>query len=627
MSFSRTVLVLLLTLLLSNISSSAFAMSDEERSFLLMYFKEEEIQIVSATRSLKSITRVAENVEVVTKDDIELMNAHTVTEVLNRVNGIQMQIGGSGLGSSSNPEIQGSNIKHVAVFLDGVLLNGVAGNTAELGTIPVQFIERIEIIKGPGSSVWGSSLGGVINIISKSPGSREKIGGTMQASYGERNTGDFRAEVYGKREAFGYYLYAGRIQTDGFMPDDNLSDNNLYAKFEYGLIKDTTLQYILFYNNAHRGRGQFIDFDVSTKERIENLLSSLSLRSALSKDLDLDVSLKFRSRKSRYNENLLSTGEDAFNANEDDRRYSGSAKLTWRQGIHQVVAGTDINHDIVKTTSVNEDKLSITKWAFFANDTISLGRLTVIPGLRVDKTDQTSSFLSPSLGITYEIANKTLLRAYVARGFSDPTLVDLKGSAPWYVPNPDLKPEKVWSYQAGMETGVLKYLWLKLSAFRHDIRDSVERSDVAPDGSVWTFVNAGRFRRQGIEAEIKTAPIYNFILAAGTSFIKSKNLETGEDERNVPTNTYDISLAYDDKKSFRGVLKGHYIWWNMDGYYTAQYNGFIFDLNLIKSILKKGDTNLEVFATGHNIFNGSQYWTTPYINARRWLEAGLRMKF
>ena len=141
-----------------------------------MYFDEDELFVVSTTRSLKSITRIAENVEVVTTEDIELMNAHTVADVLNTVTGVQVQTNG-GTGAFSFVNIQGSDQRHVAVFMDGVLLNVFTDNIADIAMIPVQIVEKIEIIKGPASSAWGSSLGGVVNIITKA-GSFGKSGGT-----------------------------------------------------------------------------------------------------------------------------------------------------------------------------------------------------------------------------------------------------------------------------------------------------------------------------------------------------------------------------------------------------------------------------------------------------------------
>ena len=76
---------LALFLILASTVHEAAAVSEAEKTFLSMYFTDEELVVVSATRSLKSITRVAENVEVVTKEDIELMNAHTLADVLNGI--------------------------------------------------------------------------------------------------------------------------------------------------------------------------------------------------------------------------------------------------------------------------------------------------------------------------------------------------------------------------------------------------------------------------------------------------------------------------------------------------------------------------------------------------------------
>ena len=115
------------------------------------------------------------------------MNAHTLADVLNTVNGVVVEFGGASPGSIAGASIQGSALEHVVVMFDGIVIN-TASDQADLSAIPVQMIEKVEIIKGPASSVWGSSLGGVINVITKSPRNSETPGGTVSASYGERNT-------------------------------------------------------------------------------------------------------------------------------------------------------------------------------------------------------------------------------------------------------------------------------------------------------------------------------------------------------------------------------------------------------------------------------------------------------
>ena len=111
--------------------SAALAQPSEDRKFLLLYFKEEELVVESPTRGPKSITQVAENITVITADDIKLMNAHTVAEVLNTITGVQMFLSG-GPGSIATATIQGSDARHVAVFIDGVSLNNIGDNVVYL---------------------------------------------------------------------------------------------------------------------------------------------------------------------------------------------------------------------------------------------------------------------------------------------------------------------------------------------------------------------------------------------------------------------------------------------------------------------------------------------------------------
>ena len=633
MSFSRTAFVLFLFFILSPFSSPAFAMSEEEKSFLLMYFKEEEIQVISATRSLKSITRIAENVEVVTSADIELMNAHTLAEVLNTINGVQGLNGGSP-GSISTVQIQGSRIEHVVVLVDGINIDYLGGS-ADVSLIPAQIIDKVEVIKGPASSVWGSSLGGIVNVITKSPLSSDGTKGLVSGSYGERNTGDFRAELGGKKNNVGYYLYAGRLQTDGLRRWGDLWQNNIYGKISYDFTKDTSAIFTLFYNRGRRTEGDYEIDGFKLRDKTENLLSSLSLRSKLSDSLSFTASARTAMlSKDTFTTDLATETESASSF--DDKKYGGSIKLDWMQERHAVVFGADYDFNRTESAIYAAGKIDEKIMAVYANDTISLGKLSITPGLRFDNIDISSTsfneeFLSPSLGITYEIADKTLLRASVARGFSVPQIGLVAEPAPQssgdispFRLNPGLKVEKVWSYQIGAETGALKYLWLKIAAFRHEIKDAIT-PEFFDDGT-WTYTNKDRVRRQGAEIEMRTLPVYNFTLSAGATYINTKDLETGDEIKNNPQYTYDIGLQYDDKKSFRALLKGHYIWWNADEYYMAQYNGFIFDINMIKTICKNRSYSMEAFLNAHNIFNGSQYWTVELKNARRWIEAGIRIK-
>ncbi len=625
----RTAIFLFILFSVFYMAVPSFAMTQEEKSFLLLYFKPDELKVISTTRSLQSISRVAENVEVVTASDIELMNAHTLADVLNTINGVQMSFGGASPGSISSVQIQGSRIEHVVVLIDGVPVNNISAGVADPSLIPVQMIERVEVIEGPASSAWGSSLGGIVNVITKSPPEQQGSKGLLSGSYGERNTGDFRGSFAGKKDGLGWYLFAGRLRTDGLRKWEDNWQNNVYGKLSYDIAKDTTATFALLYGKNHRTEGDFESIGYRFEDRTENLVSTLSVESRLSNAMSLDVSLRtFRQNLDFLTKDLVELSDDT--SRDEEGLYGGSVKWDWREGIHSVVVGFDYDSKWTKADFLG-GRFNENTAAVYANDTISFDRLTLIPGIRYDyvnleDTSLGENIVSPSFGLTYELAEKTLVRADFSRGFSVPPVAALFSDSVYYRMNPDLKSEKVWSYQLGVETGALRYVWLKVTGFRHDIRDAIENVDISPEEGTWTAVNKGRLRRLGVEAEMKTIPFHNFTLSAATTYINSKDLETGETIKDNPEYTYDLGLKYDDKKTFRALLRGRYIWWNASDSENAEYNAFVFDANAIKTLYKRSDYTVDAFLTVHNVFNGSQYWTDTYRNARRWLEGGIKVK-
>ncbi len=589
-----------------------------------MYFKEEELVVESPTRSPKPVSQVAENITVVTASDIELMNAHSLAEVLNTVTGVQVALTG-GPGQIAQGFIQGSETRHVTIIIDGAVLNNIADNTVDLGMVPVQNIEKIEIIKGPASSAWGSALGGVVNIITKA-GRSDNQGGTLSASYGKANTDDFRAEARGKQGRFGYYLTAGRFQSDGLTTHFDVAENNGYTKLSYDLTDHTAVLFTLGYERTVRGTGIDTLFDESYDNVAKLVHSSLAINSALNKDMVLDVSVRTINQEVITIVHQLSPpgiflGSDKI----IDKGYGSSAKLTWKSSIQTIVLGADYDDKSIESIQIAGQSKVLTTWAFYGNDTLLFNKLSITPGIRYDFTSSNGAITSPSLGIAYRLGHDTILRAYTAKGFSIPTPAETFGNDAFFTANPGLKMETVWSYQAGAETAALKYLWMKVSAFRNEIRDAI--MDVPSSPTTSTRVNGGRQRRQGIEAEAKTAPVYNISFSAGAEYIDAKDLDTGTRSQTVPTHVYDLGLRYDDEQSFKALLHGRYINWNSRPDFNGKYGSVIYDLNMIKKIYRHNDASLEAFVNAHNLFNGSQYYIDAFKNPGRWYEGGIRYKF
>jgi vitamin B12 transporter len=611
---------ILVALLLLLFNSAAFAQDSEqkqEKDALRMHFTEEELQVVSATRSLKPISHVAENMTVITAADIERMGAHSLAEVLDTVTGVQIYYQPRTPGNVATTYIQGAAPQYVTVIIDGVVINQLSNNFALIGGMPVQHIERIEIIKGPASSSWGSALGGIVNVITKGPPDKG-VAGMASVSYGSNNTEDYRAEVRARKGDFGLYLSAGGIHSNGLGYTSDVMNNHIYSKLTYTFTPGTDLKASFFYLKTNIGRGDLRSIDEVDRDKQEQYFGTLTLTSRITNEITLDI--MGSARKDNWSETWHSYGSGALLLSMFDnyKRYGASGRVTYKQGAHTVVAGIEYDYGVEESQNIINGKQSFTKWGVFANDTISIGDFSVTPGIRYDDTTLGGDFISPSLGVTYNITKKTILRANVARGFYTPTLMD-KYYTP--APNYDLKVTNVWSYQAGAETAELKYVWLKASVFRHDIKDAIEWD------SNGKSVNTGRQRNQGFEAELKTMTLYNTWLSAGFMFVEARDVNTDKIAEGIPRYTYDIALNYDDKKSLRAMLRGRYVWWNSATGFNADYSSFIFDLSAAKKVYTHGRHSFEIFAAAHNLFNGKQYNNNFYLTPKLWAEIGVRYKF
>lgn len=147
------------------------------------------VEIDSAGRFPRPISRIAENVTVITAKEIRLLNAHTLVDILDTVPGLQT-LNRTLPVSPVLTMIQGANSNQILVLIDGIPLNTLAENSADVGLIPAQIIDRVEIVKGAASSVWGQALGGIVNVITKVPDSGRSA--TLVASEGTNSTRDER---------------------------------------------------------------------------------------------------------------------------------------------------------------------------------------------------------------------------------------------------------------------------------------------------------------------------------------------------------------------------------------------------------------------------------------------------
>jgi vitamin B12 transporter len=569
----------------------------------------------------------AANIAVVTREDIEKLPATNVAEVLQYVTGVYVELNG-GLGSQATASIQGSEARQVAVYQDGVPLNMLANPITDLSYLPVDVIERIEVYKGPASSAWGSSLGGVINIITREPNLSKNFKGQIISSYGQFDTMKQSAMFSGTAERLSYLLSLSHQASDGFVPFSEYRQDAAYAKMNYCFGQASRASFVYSYDEGRNAdpSGQYVPppypkfwDDVFRRRAYQRLLFEGPLAENINvtvegrhQEFDGSVDDVFTDRRMKY-----------WEYSEDD--WGVSARMSWDLGdANHFLAGIDGDwgqYDFSLYSKIFDSS----NWAAYINDTYNLGRLSFTGGVRYDNNHDFGSAVSPSGGVAVRLWDKdALIRAQVARGFSAPP-------SAWahdpYVGNPDLKPETALNYQIGCEARFLRFLHLEANLFRSDIDDYIYLI-LDETGLPKSRGNIGEVTRQGVEAIVAAAFASGFGLSFGGSYVDVRDAGTGDVITDVPRLILDASVQYTYKKWLTQILVGKWID-NNSSYAETHDKVFVFDY-MLRSRLPWAaltSTTVNVFFVVHNLADSGYLYREFFPQPGRWFESGLSLEF
>jgi vitamin B12 transporter len=481
--------------------------------------------VVTATRIPTPELQVASSITVVTADDIAARQIQTLPDLLKQVPGLNVVQSG-GPGGQTSVFMRGTNSNHTKVLVDGIDVSDPSnsGGAFDFGQFLTQDIEKVEILRGPQSGLYGSdAIGGVINILTKSGSGPAQFSGAVEA--GSFDTFNQSGGVSGSLDQFHYsanveHFHSGKTPvtpSDLLAPgeqriddyDDNLTAS---AKLGFDVTENFGLGVVARYTDSHlRLTGEnfdnFPDDVPDSAQSANNTLQTYTRATAHLKSFDGALEQTLGAAYSSIRSSDFSPEAPRSDA------FGERVKFDWQGNIklaadEKLVLGAEHQRDEI-TAPISASTAIDSGYAELQSgfgerlfDTISV---------RYDENDRFGGKVTYRFAPAYLIKETgTKIKASVGTGFKAPTLNQLFQNFPDFdfFANPNLKPESSLGWDAGFEQALAAETFrFGLTYFHNSIRDLIDDS---ADGT--TEVNVGRAVTQGIESFLVYQPIQTLAL-------------------------------------------------------------------------------------------------------------------
>ncbi len=577
------------------------------------YLTEDTIEIneVIVTGSHIKVNRnnVPMAVSVVTKNQIEESSESALLPILNgRVPGLfvtERGVTGFGVATGAAGQITirgigGSPTTGVLMLIDGhPQFMGIMGHPLPDSYVASD-VERVEVIRGPASILYGSNaMGGVINIITKKQ-EENGVHGNARISYGSYETQKYMGSIGFKKDKFSAFVSGNHDQTDGHRPNSDFHITNGYLKLAYDINKhfhastDVSLASFKATDpgpdtlNAQPGE----TIDILRGYWALTLLNDFEKASGGLKVFynfgEHDITDGFHSTDHNYGLNLYETFRlfkgNNLTAGFDFMNYGGMAEnVLAMNGNGMLFADT-----------------TITEYAFYAFTQQTVAeKLTLNAGLRYQNHSKYGGKWIPSVGFALDLGKQTTWKGAVSEGFRSPTIRELF----LWSHNSELSPESIWNYETGISKAFFnKKMQAELTLFFVE-GDNMIVNVGPPDG----YLNTGEISNKGIEFELNAQPIEKLKLNATYSYTHMKNPVYATPEQHLFLNAqYRIDrvllnaniqhVANLDNDASPAVSKVNYTLFNAKVMYNLS-------------------RNINLYVSGENLFNTeyevNRFYTMP----------------
>ena len=486
--------------------------------------------VVTATKFQGPQNELAASVSVITPAEIENSVSSSALELVSELvpstfitekNVMGYGVASGAAGGISIRGVGGSPVTGVLVLRDGRPdIMGMMGHAIP-DAYSLDGVERIEVIRGPASFLYGTNaMGGVINIVSKSV-KQDGFTTSLTGGLGNFNSQELRGVHGGKMGKFDYYVTADTRNTDGHRANSGFEGDyyTLHAGYQFTTATSVALNANLsninmfdpgtesaplpdaWYDLKRSGVDLTVDHKSGLGESFLKLHGNFGKHKIYDgwRSTDQTVGVMFYHNVKPFAGNTMTVGFDI-------KQYGGDAE-----------------DSITQTSVVISDygKHTITEWApYIHSQQVLLKNVIASAGLRFENHELYGNELLPKAGLVYMPFTGTSLRLSAAKGFRSPTIRELY-TFRWK--NPDLEPERMWNYEFGIDQIITSTLQVQGTIFQADGENMIRTYG----GFTGFFKNSGEFTHTGYEIVAKWVPMHNLFLTANWSKLDLQD-ETAE---------------------------------------------------------------------------------------------------
>ncbi len=466
--------------------------------------------VVTATRTEVPLNQLTTSLTVITAEDIRERQGELVSEVLRDVAGVNVVQTGS-MGTATSVFIRGSASNQVLVMIDGVEINSTTTGAYDFANLTTDNIERIEVLRGTGGTLYGSqAIGGVINIITKRGQGPLDVGVSLQGGNGWTNRQV--ATVRGGVGDLGYSFSVGHLASDGFRSvNDDYHNLSSSARLDYQVTENANLTGIFHFINTRVGlfnnNNSASVPDPNARQATTQYVGKLEWEQKIMANWDYRVFGAIYKEHDKFSDDVDSNPfdsrtRDIFRPQINTGEFQTNYRL---EDWSTTTFGVQYNRRSASTTGGIDKAVNNVGYYLQQQFQFLDRRLIAIPGIRLDDNQQFGTAWTPSFSAAYlfkEIGTK--LKGGYAKGFRAPSLNELFAPPAFGCPafgNPNLGPEKSWEINFGAEQNFLaERIKMGANYFHREVKNLIEGRPIPGDPmGCFRAENVGSARFDGVE--------------------------------------------------------------------------------------------------------------------------------